>query len=437
MLNGLNIWIVNHYAIAPGMGGGSRHYDLAKHLVKQGANITIFASGVGHQNGVNVFDKRKGNRLDENYDGVKYVWLRTQPYERNDWRRVKNMLDFTWRCYLAAKRMDEKPDLIIGSLMHPLAAWIASCIASYYRVPFYFEERDLWPQTLIDFGKMSAKHPIVKVLFLLEASLYRKAKRIIVLFDKAVDYVNDKSGKGSSTLVLPNGVDLERFESPFADLPAALHEWIQARKDHFIAVYTGSHGISDGLDSLVDAAKLLSENDRIHFLFVGNGPEKEALMKRAQDENITNIYFHQPIVKEQIPALLNQCHVGLIALRDASIYKWGMSFNKLYDYMASSLPTLLLGKLSDSPIESERIGYVVHTPEQLRDVIVQLSESKEEREFIGRRARHYVELRHNWSVLSRELGGAIATDTQSSYVISDELIVDADTSKIRKKGLDV
>lgn len=408
---GMNIWIVNHYGVAPGTGGGTRHFDLAKQLVRQGASVTIFASAYGHQNWINHLEGSRNAVREVTYDGVRFVWLRTTAYKRNDWRRVKNMLDYTWRCYWEGRRRKESPDLIIGSLMHPAAAWIGSRLAAHHNAVFYFEERDLWPQTLIDFGKMSPNHPIVKALYWLESHLYRKASRIIVLFDKAADYVEKQSGLGSKVLVLPNGVDMERFALPLAELPSEVERQFEQWQGKFIAIYTGSHGISDGIHHLLEAAALSKGTDsNIQFVFVGEGPEKEALVKQAEQAGLTNVAFLPLVKKEAVPTLLARAHVGLIALRDASVYKWGMSFNKMYDYMASSLPTLLVGKIDDSVIAKEQIGLVLQDPEELSEALSKLARQMKDREEMGRRARAYVEREHDWERMSYKLSAAIAED---------------------------
>ncbi|WP_378107335.1 glycosyltransferase family 4 protein [Cohnella cellulosilytica] len=204
---------MNHYAIASGSGGGTRHFDLAKQLIKDNYKVTIFASSFDHYSKTEkVFKRKSKTQVIEEIQGVEFLWIRTTSYQKNNLRRVMNMVTYTLRSYRASKKMDEKPDIVIGSLMHPMAAVIGYLIAKRFGAKFYFEERDLWPQTLIDLGKISSKHPITRMLSSLELFLYKKADRIIVLFENAERYIRTRGIEADKVVYLPNGVDLERFD---------------------------------------------------------------------------------------------------------------------------------------------------------------------------------------------------------------------------------
>ncbi|MBM7662851.1 glycosyltransferase involved in cell wall biosynthesis [Bacillus mesophilus] len=401
----MNIWIFNHYSNGPMSSGGTRHYDLAKELVKKGYQVTIFASSFAHQASEDTRIINREKVKVEVHDGIRFVWIKTEVYDRNDWKRVKNILDYSFRAYHYAKKLKEQPDMIIGSLMHPLAPVIAYVLAKKKRAHFYFEERDLWPQTLIDIGKVSKYHPVVMALGKLETFLYKRAQKIIVLFHKAPDYVKGKGIDENKVLFLPNGVDLSRFRSTTpCDLPLEVEETLQHLKDRFIAIYTGSHGISDYLDSILWTANEMKEkNESIHFLLVGNGPEKEKLMKMKEKFELDNVTFLPSLLKEHIPTLLQRADVGLISLKDAELYKWGISFNKQYDYMAASLPTVLLSNRGEYHIEQSGGGVIVRSAEEMSEAILTLYKDEEKRKELGENARHFVEDHHSWDVLSTKL----------------------------------
>lgn len=408
----MKIWMFNHYAVAPGGHGGTRHYDLARELVKQGCHVKIFASSFPHQGREDKIIPERGCKEKEmDYDGVRFIWLKTRPYFKNDWRRVLNILDYTIRAYRAALKSDETPDVIIGSLMHPLAAWLGYRVAKKKKCLFYFEERDLWPQTLLDFGKISRWNPIVGVLSALELFLYKKAKRIVLLFDKAADYVEKRGIDRGKVLYLPNGADLNRFDGAPHPLPELHEQKLAELGGKYIAVYTGSHSISDHLDGLLDTAKCLSDQKDICFLFIGDGLDKERLMRKAGQMGLHNVHFLPPVPKECIPGLLARSHIGLISLKNAEVYKWGMSFNKLYDYMAASLPILLLTKSTDLSIIRTGLAIVSPEPEQMAEDIRSLYHDTQYRSTMGNRARDYVESHHSWKVLSGTLLEAMECDS--------------------------
>ncbi|MBB6453305.1 acetyltransferase-like isoleucine patch superfamily enzyme [Salirhabdus euzebyi] len=412
----MNIWFFNHHASGPGASGGTRTYDLAKELVKQGYQVTIFASSFVHQSDVDTRFQDSNELVKEEYlDGVRFIWVKTKVYTKNDWRRIKNMLDYTVRAYRYAKKLQENPDIIIGSLMHPFAPVIAYKLAKKKKAIFLFEERDLWPQTLIDVGNVSKYNPVVIGLSLLEKFLYKKANKIILLFDKAVHYVESRGIDTAKVLYLPNGVDLSRFDSYEKKLPSEMEQIFQQLQleNKFIAIYTGSHGITDYLDSLLLSAQAANEKRKdIHFVFVGNGPEKERLLQMKQNLGLTNVTFLPSVPKEFIPYLLEQADVGLVSLNDAELYKWGISFNKIYDYMAASLPILLLSQREESHIQNSGCGMIVNNPEEMADSLIALSQDEDKRLEFGRKGRKYVEAYHSWENLSKKLVSVLNEELQ-------------------------
>lgn len=408
----IKIWIFNHYAIAPGQSGGTRHYDLAKELVKQGFSVTIYASSFDYYSREELhFIDSKDQIKEEEYQGVRFIWLRTTPYKKNDWRRVLNMISYTYRAYRAARKRKEQPDVIIGSLVHPLAALLGYILAKRVKCRFYFEERDLWPQTLVDLGKISEKNPVVWLLYQLEHFLYRKASRIIVLFKKAVNYVEQKGINSNKIIYLPNGVDLKRFDDYDQTLPLELEQLFNQLEGKFIGIYIGSHGLANGLDGILDTAKIIRDNNELlHFLFVGDGPEKERLRQRKREEGLSNVSFLPPIAKEHIPSLLKKANIGLMSLSKAKVFQWGISSNKIFDYMAASLPIILLSDAEETPIEESGGGIKVANSVEMAEAIQRLFADKYLRDEMGGLARDYVMKYHSWEMLSQKFKKVLIED---------------------------
>ncbi len=408
----MNVWIFNHYAIGPGASGGTRHYDLAKQLVKQGHQVTIFASSFNHQSRKeeHIFESKLSYK-EEYFDDVKFVWIKTLKYYKNDLRRILNILGYTIKVYSKSLKKQENPDLIIGSLMHPFAAFAGYLVAKKKKCIFYFEERDLWPQTLIDLGKTSENNPLVWFLSKLELFLYKKAIRIIVLFDKAADYVKQKRVEPEKVLYLPNGIDLSRYENNKQSLPVEIDNTFRTLENKYIAVYTGSHGLANNLDALLDSAKLLvTKNGNIHFLFIGEGPEKERLIKRKIQEGLTNVTFLSSVEKELIPSILRKSNVGIVALKDAEVYKWGISLNKVYDYMGSAIPIVMLSNITGTLVEESGGGFNVKDHVEMAECIEKLCFNSKLNEECGKNSRLYVEKNHSWDRLALKLLKVMESD---------------------------
>ena len=400
----MNIWIFNHYAVGPGSIGGTRHFDLAKKLVERGHQVTIFASSFNHQLLKEDHLSNTNSLYKETfYEGVKFIWIKTIGYSKNDHKRVLNMLSYSKRALSIAKKINDRPDVVIGSLVHPLAAYVGYLVAKKYKSIFYFEERDLWPQTLIDLGKMSEKNPVIYLLSRMEYFLFKKAKRIIVLFDKAVDYVESRGVSREKVLYIPNGFDTERDHNVM-DLTSEIKMLFDELSDKNVAIYTGAHGKANNLDVILNSAKIIqSRGLNTYFILIGNGPEKKRLKKRVQDENIKNIIMVEPVQKEMIPEILKRADIGLLPLVDSPVFKWGISPNKLFDYMGASLPVLLMCNLEGTPVELANGGYVIKRDFETGIVDFFSNINKSELLKLGENAKAYVTEYHSWENLARKL----------------------------------
>jgi len=401
----VNLWIFNHYALTPDMPGGTRHFDLARELVRRGYQVTIFASSFHHNRHTEMRLARGEHWKMEDVEGVKFVWLKTFPYQKNNWRRVMNMLSYMLQAWWLGWRLPklsteiEKPDVIIGSSVHLLAVLAAYWVAKYYRARFIMEVRDLWPQTIIDMGKMSERNPVIKALQFLERFLYRKANRIITLLPLAHEYITSCGIPREKIVWIPNGVDLSRFEG--VESPGS--------SDHeFKVMYLGAHGENDALDVLIQAAKIVQDRgfSDIGFVLVGDGPEKARLIELTKELGLSNVEFRDPVQKTQVPRILGEANAMVLLLYDLSLYRYGISANKVFDYLAAGKPLILSGDPVNNPVEEAGCGLTVppRNPQALADAIIKLSKTpSEKREAMGRRGREYVEKYHAIPVLAEKL----------------------------------
>jgi len=398
-----NIWILNHYAKTPEMAGGTRHYDLGRELVKRGHKVTIFSSGFEHSAKRYIKIKPKDKFRVEDFNCVHFVWLNTIPYYGNNWRRIINMISYGVRVLRVVKKF-EKPDVIIGSSVHPFAVIAAWWLARRYKAKFIFEVRDLWPQTAVEIGAIKATGIPAKILYAWEKFMYKKAEKIIVLMPNAKEYIEKRGIDPKKIVWIPNGVDLERFNSPEPIEPSSeITKAFKKHKDKFKVVYAGAHGQANGLDTVIDTACLLfKKSEDVHLFLIGDGPEKKKLIKKAQERVVDNITFLDPVPKSQVPAILQQADLLVFCLRDLGIYKYGISLNKMYDYFASGKPVIMSGVAINNIIQEAKAGITVEpeNPEALAKGIVKIQEmAPEERQKLGANGRAYVGKYHNTRIL--------------------------------------
>jgi len=392
----MNLWLVNHYAILPQQAGGTRHYTLVRELVKRGHQVTIIASSFDHttRKELHILDGAP-SRL-EVVDGVRFLWLRTPPYEGNSAQRLWNMMVFARKVLgLRAADLSGPPDVILGSSPHLFAAWAAERLARRYRVPFVLEVRDLWPQSLVDLGSFSEGHPFIRWLEYIERGLYRRARHVITLLPGAKEHIAQKGGHPDRITWIPNGIDADSLPLPEPPTP----------KDAFELMYAGTHGLANGLQVVLEAAEKLQDRP-VRFRLVGDGPDKPRLMAMAEEKGLKNVVFEPPVPKSQIPGLLREADAFLMVLRDSPVFRWGVSPNKLFDYMAAARPVIFSVNTPLNPVAVAGAGITVpaEDADALAEAALELSAtSPEERWQMGLRGRKYVEENHNLNLLANKL----------------------------------
>ncbi len=368
------IWMINHYAISPDLPGGTRHFDFACELVKKGYRVKIFACDVIlGKNKEHAKLEEKESYSVENIKGVEFIWVRAATYERNNWRRFLNMSTFSYNCYKIGKKFKSKPEIIIGSSPHPFAAFVAAKLARKLKTKFFLELRDLWPQVIVDMGKLSEHHPITKAMRLLEKYLYRVADKIIVLAEGSKNYLKEKWGiSESEILYLPNGVYLNNFS--YEEDRDVLRKRYNFTK--FTLIYTGAHGPANSLDTILRAAGRLRENKKIEIVLVGDGILKERLLKQAKEIRLNNVRFFDPVPKNEIPGMLIAADAAIITLKKAKVFSYGVSPNKLFDYMAARKPIICAigGDIAEKIIETGcGISVIPENDKSMAEAIIHLA----------------------------------------------------------------
>lgn len=284
--------------------------------------------------------------------------------------------------------------------------------AKRLQVPFVFEVRDLWPELAIALGVI--KNPLLKwYTRRLERSIYRASDRIIALAPGIKEGICRTGYSPDRVAVIPNSCDLdlfrpndERLDDPRFGSP-----------DEFRLIFTGAHGLANGLDAVLDVAMELKRRGikGIRFVFIGEGGQRDALMRRSQIAGLDSVVtWATPIPKTELARLLPRMDVGLMILKNVPAFYYGTSPNKFFDYIASGLPVLnnYPGWIAEV-INKNNCGVVV-TPDDPRafaDAVVQLRDCREKLVEMGRRSRRVAE-----SQFSRDLlGDQLLTVLESAH----------------------
>ncbi len=411
------LWIVNHYADAPDRANGTRHYDFARRLVERGFDVTIFASSFSHVTGAE--ERLRPGQLyrSELFDGVRFIWLRTMRYRGNGVRRQINMLSFVATLLVVQTRF-RAPDAIIGSTVHPFAALGGWVVSKLRRATFMFEVRDLWPQTLVDLGAMRVGSPGERLLRMLEAFLVRRATVVITLLPGMRDYLLERGLPAGHVRYIPNGVDLKIFDEASASDAPELAEFFAAvqrmrAEGRVVLAYVGAMGRVNAVGTIVTAAAIAEARSpgSVGVLLVGDGPERPRLERQVATADGVEII--RPVPKRLVPTILRAIDAGIVHTASSPIYRYGMSFNKLFEYLAAARPVVFACESAYDPVAMAGCGISLPPmdPDRLADAFLQIAAAGlEERSRMGRAGRDYVSREHD----IEQLAATIARLTTSA-----------------------
>jgi glycosyltransferase involved in cell wall biosynthesis len=391
------VWMINQYAGSPRHGMEYRHYHLARALTGRGHEVIIISGTCSH-----LFTRPPQVRARftrEVIDGITYCWVRVPGYERAiSVARVLNMAAFALRLTRLPVARLPAPDAILVSSPSLFPLPVAARWARRFGARLVFEVRDIWPLTLRELGGLTERHPLVALMQALEDYGYRRADAVVSVLPAAEAHMRSRGMDPAKFHHIPNGIDLVAAADGAAPQVAEA-----VRPDRFTVGFVGTLGHANVLETLIDAARLL-DPDQAQVVVVGHGPERAALAARAA--GLRNLVFAGPIPKDQVAgtvALFDACYVGY---RRSPLYRFGVSPNKLYEYMAAGRPVLFAADAANQPVSEADCGRTVapDDPSALAAAIRSLATADaRERERLGANGRAYVEGRHAYDRLGGEL----------------------------------
>jgi len=336
----MKILVINHYAGSIDMGMEYRHYYMGREWCKSGHEVTILCASFAHvrKSQPDVVQDFQ----EEDVDGIKYVYLKTPQYQGNGIRRILNMLVFVLKLLFSTHKISRtyKPDVVIASSTYPLDNFPAKRIAGISKGKYVYEVHDLWPLSPIELGGFSKHHPFIKIMQWAENYACKNVDLLISMLPKTLPHLEEHGLDTKKWHYIPNGVALEDWTEN-SILPAGHLEGIEKLKIPGCKLigYTGSIGLANAMDNLINAAQILKDKS-YEFVIVGNGPEKSRLIRRVKEMNLSNIHFLDPVAKVSLPALLQLFDALYIGWQKVSLYRFGVSPNKLLDYMMAAKPVI-------------------------------------------------------------------------------------------------
>lgn len=353
----------------------NRVYERAVFWAKWGHDVSIittvpnFPVGTIHEGYVN------GWYQTEIINQIKVIRVKTYVSANvGVWRRTLDFLSFMVTGFCAGM-FQTRPDVVVATspqFFSAVAGWLVSI---FKRRPFVLELGDLWPASIVAVDAMKPSI-LIRMLEKLELFIYHRSSAIVALTPRFKENLVRRGIDGDKISIVINGVNLELFQKTLRDDALAASWGLQ---DRFVIGYVGTHGMAHGLSSVLDAASELKGDENICFLFVGDGAERERLMKRAEVEGIQNTRFVEPHPREMVPKIWSICDLALVHLRDSPVFAEVIP-SKIFEAMAMGVPILLVtpqGIASDIVL-STRTGVWIPSekPDRLATIVTKLRHKK-------------------------------------------------------------
>ena len=393
----MKILYVSQY-FPPEMGAPSaRAAELSRHWAAAGHDVTVLTGFPNHPTGVvppEYRDKFRRLIAHEQTDGVNVVrtWLLPFPNRK----AYERMLNYSSFCASAATTglFLSRPDVVIASSPQLLVAVSGWWLAQWKCVPFVFEVRDLWPESLAAVGMSDGNSLLHRSLARIAGFLYRHADRIVVVAPAFEDYLVEHWRVPREKIsVIENGVETELFApEPFSAEAAALRKELDA-EGKFVVSYIGTMGMAHGLETIIAAAvQLQTTNPEIVFLMLGEGAEKEHIVALAQQRGLNNLRFVDQQPRERIPAYISASDVCLVPLKKTDLFKTVIP-TKMLEFMSCARPVILGVDGQARAILEEARGGLVIEPENsdaLVSAIRYLTANREAGLELGQNGRGYI-----------------------------------------------
>jgi glycosyltransferase involved in cell wall biosynthesis len=389
----VKILVIHQHFLFPGQPGGSRFNAFASFWAQAGHEVEVIAGDLNYATGEKAKDVH-GWLVDRRREEGIRVWRCRVPssYTRSWAGRMWSFFGFTVSAVVAALRSG-RADVIVATsppLVTAIPGWIASRF-HWRRVPWIFEVRDLWPESAITTGVIQQRSMLARMLYALERWACRRSDRVNVLTPAfRDDLVKRGLAPVEKIAFIPNAADLDRFAPGEEPLLRESLGW----KDKVVALYAGAHGRANALHQLVHAAELLKQRDDILIACVGDGPERHALEADVRERGLTNIVFLGPRPKDEMPAYVRACDIGVAVLQDNPTFRTVYP-NKVFDYMACARPSLLAidGIARELVCEEAEAGLFAHpeNAEAIASAVEKLADDLFLRQQLGENGRRWVE----------------------------------------------
>jgi len=382
----------------------TRAYEMASNWSRMGHSVTMLTEFPNHPSG--VIPPQYNGRLFERelWQGMEImrVWVKASPI-KNFRNRMLFYLSYMVNAIISGLLLAKGKYDFIYATSPPLFVGAAALVISYLRrIPLVFEIRDLWPESAIALGELTNPGAIAMSAWL-EERCYQRAVQLVVVTQGIRTKLITRGISPEKMIIIPNGANTDMFRFLISERQHLRQELNLEQK--FVAIYAGIHGLAQGLETILEAARLLQSSSEIHFLMIGDGPKKEELLSKAGQYNLSNLTLLPEKARELMPSYLSAADIALIPLRKMEIFKGALP-SKIFDAWACERPVLIsIAGEAREVVESVHGGIFIspESPEEMANALLELKNRLDELNTMGKNGREYTVQTHSRKALAEKL----------------------------------
>ncbi|MDI6722978.1 MAG: glycosyltransferase family 4 protein, partial [Candidatus Aenigmarchaeota archaeon] len=366
----MHVLFLTHYFPPEVNAPASRTFENAKRWVNEGHRVTVLTCVPNHPRGIAYPGYQNHLWQWEEQEGIKVLRVMTylsanEGFLKRTMNYISYMLSATILCFLV-----KKVDLVVSTSPQFFCGMAGLWVSGLKRRRWVLEIRDLWPESIISVGAIKNRR-VIKLLSKLETFLYSRADHIIALTKAFKRHIESRGIPGERISVITNGADFDKF-NPLPKRNRLSDELNLNGK--FVVSYIGTHGMAHGLDTVLRAAQMLQQQQDITFLLVGDGAERNNLVRQKEVMGLKNVMMLPQQPREKMPEFLALSDVNMVLLRKNDLFKTVIP-SKIFESMAMERP-IILGVEGESKeiIEEAEAGICIEpeSENQLAEAVLKL-----------------------------------------------------------------
>jgi hypothetical protein len=402
----MKILIVSQH-FPPEKGAVRRIFEFARYFIRRGHDVSVLTAMPNYPDGIVPPEYRGRFYINEKIDGVNVHRSYVLPAaNRHPRRRMIGFIVFLITALINSVRIRDDFDVVLATappVTTPVIGWVLS---KFYRSKFIVEIRDLQPESSEDFGNLN-RSIFTRALKKLMHTLYRKADRVVAVTDGINEYLETIGVSKDRVTTIKSGVSDEFIN---ADSNGIRNNF--GWEEKFLVLYAGTLGWAHSLETIIEAARKLTDQRDVQFVFVGDGQKREALEGMVRDYGLRNVEFTGSQPLEVIPYFLKASDVLVESLKEVPITKSTFPC-KLFEYMASGRPIVFGAREGEAITELEKAGGALSFPTddatRLSELIMSLKTGRIDGDKLGRLYRQHATKFHRREIWAERYASFIET----------------------------